>query len=103
MAADLSFESKTSLPLQQIGPENHGSTVELTNEGDEGRNEGRNDPRNAGRTSSKKSLAFYLGFLGLNINALVFSLDATSLAVAIPVSFPPPRSNLVSYFDKRYI
>lgn len=39
------------------------------------------------KTTTKKPLAFYLGFLGLNINALVFSLDATSLAVAIPVSF----------------
>lgn len=36
------------------------------------------------KTTTKKPLAFYLGFLGLNINALVFSLDATSLAVAIP-------------------
>lgn len=37
------------------------------------------------KTTTKKPLAFYLGFLGLNINSLVFSLDATSLAVAIPV------------------
>lgn len=42
------------------------------------------------KTTTKKPLAFYLGFLGLNINALVFSLDATSLAVAIPVSFIAP-------------
>lgn len=42
------------------------------------------------KTATKKPLAFYLGFLGLNINTLVFSLDATSLAVAIPVSFIAP-------------
>lgn len=35
---------------------------------------------------SKKSLAFYLAFWGLNVMSLVCSLDATTLAVAIPVS-----------------
>lgn len=87
MAADLSFESKTSLPLQQIGHDNHGSTAQLTSERDVGPTI---EARNVGRTSPKKSLAFYLGFLGLNINALVFSLDATSLAVAIPVCLFAP-------------
>lgn len=44
--------------------------------------ESAHDDRNV---ASKKSLAFYLGFLAVNINALVFSVDATSLAVAIPI------------------
>jgi hypothetical protein len=38
-------------------------------------------------TVKKKPLAFYLAFLGINITILVFSLDATTLAVAIPVGF----------------
>lgn len=37
--------------------------------------------------AKKKPLAFYLAFLGITITVLVFSLDATTLAVAIPVSF----------------
>ncbi|KAF5023554.1 hypothetical protein F66182_4421 [Fusarium sp. NRRL 66182] len=35
---------------------------------------------------STKSWPFYLAFLGLNINALIYSLDATILSVAIPAS-----------------
>jgi hypothetical protein len=35
---------------------------------------------------STKPLSFFLAFLPLNISTLVVSLDATALAVAIPVS-----------------
>jgi hypothetical protein len=74
MAADLTVEAKGSLP-QQTAHANHGSAeMQPPIEGE-------------GGTTATKPLAFYLGFLGLNINALVFSLDATSLAVAIPVSW----------------
>lgn len=41
-------------------------------------------------TVKKKPLAFYLAFLGINVTIFVFSLDATILAVAIPVSFGSP-------------
>lgn len=76
MAVDLTFEAKGSLPLQQMA---HGSApAQPAVKGDDM------------KTTTKKPLAFYLGFLGLNINALVFSLDATSLAVALPVSFIAP-------------
>lgn len=79
MAADLALEAKGPLSLQQLAHDKHGSArAQPAIEGDDR------------KTTPKKSLAFYLGFLGLNINALVFSLDATSLAVAIPVSFIAP-------------
>lgn len=35
--------------------------------------------------TSKKSLSFHLSFLALNISVLIVSLDATVLAIAIPV------------------
>lgn len=79
MAADLNLEAKRSLPLQQMAHEKDGSSgAQAAIEGDDK------------KTTTKKPFAFYLGFLGLNINALVFSLDATSLAVALPVSFIAP-------------
>lgn len=79
MAADLNLEAKGSLPLQQMAHDKHGSAgAQPAIQGDDS------------KTTTKKPLAFYLGFLGLNINTLVFSLDATSLAVAIPVSFIAP-------------
>lgn len=37
-------------------------------------------------TTQKKPLGFYLSFLAINILVFLFSLDATTLAVAIPVS-----------------
>lgn len=76
MAADLTLEAKGSLPLQQKEHHNAGARPAI-----------KGDDR---KTTTKKSLAFNLGFLGLTINTLVFSLDATSLAVAIPVSFIAP-------------
>lgn len=41
--------------------------------------------------SKKKPLAFHLSFLALAIMVFVVSLDATTLAVAIPVAFPLPE------------
>lgn len=76
MAADLTLEAKESLPLQQMAQRS--APAQPAVKGDDM------------KTTTKKPLAFYLGFLGLNINALVFSLDATSLAVALPVSFIAP-------------
>lgn len=79
MAADFTLEAKGSLPLQHKAHDKHGSAgAQAAIKADHS------------KTTAKKPLAFYLGFLGLNINALVFSLDATSLAVAIPVSFIAP-------------
>lgn len=37
-------------------------------------------------TNSKKPLGFYLSFFAINILVFLFSLDSTSVAVAIPVS-----------------
>jgi hypothetical protein len=45
----------------------------------------------------KKPLAFYLAILGININVFLFSLDATTLAVAIPVSFDSPALSTIFY------
>lgn len=48
---------------------------------------------------NKKPFSFYMSFLALNIMVFIVSLDATVLAVAIPVAFPkiflrfPPRPN----------
>jgi hypothetical protein len=39
---------------------------------------------------AKKPLSFYMTFLALNICVLLVSLDATALAVAVPVSSTPP-------------
>lgn len=36
-------------------------------------------------TPKKKPLSFYLAFLAINISTFIVSLDATALAVAIPV------------------
>ena len=41
-----------------------------------------------------KSLSFHMSFLALNIMVFIVSLDATILAVAIPVMSPPPLSFL---------
>lgn len=80
MAVDSSTEPSSSLPLQQIeSRKQETKTNELPAVEVDG-----NDM--TAKTATKKTLAFYLGFLALNINALVFSLDATSLAVALPVS-----------------
>ncbi|KAI9659454.1 MAG: hypothetical protein M1821_001712 [Bathelium mastoideum] len=73
MVRDQSAEAKNSFPLQQIQTSNDEHNTTPTIEGN-----------NRETTSTKKSLAFYLGFLGLLINAFVFSLDATTLAVALP-------------------
>ena len=78
MAADSTAEAERSLPLQQMKSSKHEDDEAPAIEGDDR------------RTTATKPLPFYLGFLGLNINALVFSLDATSLAVALPVSFISP-------------
>lgn len=45
-------------------------------------------PNSDSSTSVKmrKPLSFHLAFVGIAINTFVFSLDATALAVAIPVS-----------------
>lgn len=45
-------------------------------------------------TNNKKPIGFYLSFFAINILVFLFSLDSTSVAVAIPVSsrvtpFPP--------------
>lgn len=72
MAADSTAEAERSLPLQQMESSKHESDETPAIEGDDR------------GTTATKPLAFYLGFLGLNINALVFSLDATSLVVAVP-------------------
>ena len=37
--------------------------------------------------TSSKPISFYLAFLALNISVFVVSLDATALAVAIPVCY----------------
>lgn len=42
--------------------------------------------RSAVQTPRKKSLAFYLTFIAVLINLLLYALDATTLAVATPVS-----------------
>ncbi|KAK5998602.1 MFS transporter L2 [Cladobotryum mycophilum] len=42
------------------------------------------DPPIEGQRKKKKPLAFYLSFLAINIIVFVFSLDSTTLAVAIP-------------------
>lgn len=79
MTANLTLEDTGSLTLQQMVHDKQESTqAQPVIEGDDR------------KTTTKKPLAFYLGFLGLNINSLVFSLDATSLAVAVPVSFIGP-------------
>src|ERR1700710_777015 len=53
---------------------------------------------NGDAIGKKKPLAFYLAFLGINITILVFSLDATTLAVAIPVScISPSRPLFIVY------
>lgn len=78
MAVDSTAKAERSLPLQQIESSKHENDETPAIEGDDR------------RTTTTKPLAFYLGLLGLNINALVFSLDATSLAVALPVSFILP-------------
>ena len=44
-------------------------------------------------SKAKKPLGFHLAFLAINIIVFVFSLDATSLAVATPVSFGPMNAN----------
>lgn len=41
-------------------------------------------------TTEKKSLGFYLSFFAINVLVFIYSLDATSLAVAIPVSIDSP-------------
>lgn len=41
--------------------------------------------------SEKKSLGFHLSFIGIALVAFVFSLDATMLAVALPVRSAPHR------------
>jgi hypothetical protein len=40
----------------------------------------------AGQSTKKKPINFYLSFLAINITSFLFSLDSTSLSVAIPVS-----------------
>lgn len=91
----MTLEAKGSLPLQNGS--GAGAQPEIKRA---------NDRKT---TTTKKPLAFYLGYLGLNINALVFSLDATSLAVAIPVSFlsrahqPRIRPLLFSLYTKKLI
>lgn len=79
MTANLTLADTGSLTLQQMVHDKH--------ENAQGQSAIEGDDR---KTTTKKPPAFYLGFLGLNINALVFSLDATSLAVALPVSFIGP-------------
>lgn len=92
MTANLTLEDTGSLTLQQmLHDKQESAQAQPVIEGD-----GRKT------TTTKKPLAFYLGFLGLNINSLVFSLDATSLAVAVPVSFIGPlmtSSSLYLYVD----
>lgn len=68
------MEPTPSLPSNEVAPEKQGNdeAPAATAGGDRT------------TTTMKKPLAFYLGFLGININSLVFSLDATSLAVALP-------------------
>ncbi len=38
--------------------------------------------------TTKKPLSFHLSFLALNLMVLMVSMDATALAVAIPVRIP---------------
>jgi hypothetical protein len=45
----------------------------------------------------RKPIDFYLALLGLNITTFIYSLDATTLAVAIPVSFTSPRRHHATY------
>lgn len=74
IAADLTLEAKGSLPLQRMAHDSHGSVeTHPVIEGDDKEND------------AEKNAGLYFGFLGLKINALVFFLDATSFAVAIPV------------------
>lgn len=89
MTANLTLEDTGSLTLQQmLHDKQESAQAQPVIEG--------NDRTTT--TSTKKPLAFYLGFLGLNINSLVFSLDATSLAVAIPVSFIRPMKTSPSLY-----
>ena len=48
-------------------------------------------------TPTKKPLAFHIAFWGINVVSLVFSLDATTLAVAIPVRLGLSAYNNVQY------
>ena len=48
-------------------------------------------------TPTKKPLAFHIAFWGINVVSLVFSLDATTLAVAIPVSLRYQRFIIIRY------
>lgn len=41
-------------------------------------------------TKHSKSIGFYLSFVGLLLSMFIYSLDATTLAVAIPVFIPCP-------------
>lgn len=79
LAADLSTESKTPTPPQRTESRRQEAHEPQAVESDDD-----------DATVKKKPLAFYLAFLGINITILVFSLDATTLAVAIPVSFGSP-------------
>lgn len=52
--------------------------------------------------AKRKSMAFYLALLGMNIIIFVYSLDATTLAVAIPVSLSSPQFPC-STFDESHM
>jgi hypothetical protein len=49
----------------------------------------------ASKKMQKKSAAFYLSFVSLNIMTFIVSLDATTLSVAIPVRLVPLASSRI--------
>ena len=71
----------------------HANQMEASEDKEENRADDTSRPaesrKQADQTASpkrKKPMSFYLAFLALNISTVVVSLDATALAVAIPVS-----------------
>ena len=69
-------------PKLQVAPEQ----TEVQSKEDDGPRAISSDEEGTTTATTKKPLSFYLAFWGLNVMSLVCSLDATTLAVAIPVS-----------------
>lgn len=64
----------------------NGQDVDKALQSDAERAEAAVDDGDGGQKKNKKSLAFHLSFIGISLIAFLFSLDATTQAVALPVS-----------------
>lgn len=94
-----------SSPMETVEPRpsalSHAEISPVLQEGDHGGNSntkeastslyavneiGVDNDASAGQSTKKKPINFYLAFFAINITCFLFSLDSTSLSVAIPVS-----------------